>query len=371
MGLFNRPEVMVLKESSSAKEYLERLEEFRNMPGLSTDLMDRLDREITITKAGILGEDQIMFELKNSGMDLIVLHDLYFEDSEGNGAQVDFLVITPYVNVFIECKNLYGHITINEKGEFIRTFQYGSKWYKEGIYSPVTQNERHLQIYKNITSKEKGNILGSFYEKNFPKYNKSLIVLANPKTVINDKDAPKDIKSIIIRADNLVKTLRDYTSDVKSNKKDMQNIGIKCISRNIDGKNEYSSKLDNFRRDIESELATKMQASPKEKTQGCPKCGAPLVIRTVKKGEKAGTLAYGCSRFPKCWYMRDLTEEEKQKHDVKLANEVPEPPKEKNLICPKCGLPLVVRNIKKGDRAGKQAYGCSGYPKCHYMINID
>lgn len=371
MGLFSKPEVIVLKESSSAKIYLERLEELRNMPGLPSELSDKLDREIMITKAGILGEDQIMFELKNSGMDLIVLHDLYFEDSEGNGAQIDFLVITPYVNVFIECKNLYGNITINEKGEFIRTIQYGSKWYKEGIYSPVTQNERHLQIYKNITSKEKGSILGPFYEKNFPKYNKSLIVLANPKTVINDKDAPKDIKNVIIRADNLIKTLKNFTSDVKSSKKEMQDMGIKAMSRNIDGRNDYTSKLEEYRKEFESELSKKLQNTQKDQNQVCPKCGAPLVIRTVKKGEKAGTLAYGCSRFPKCWYMRDLTEEEKQKHDVKPANETPEPPKEKNLICPKCGLPLVVRNIKKGDRAGKQAYGCSGYPKCHYMINID
>lgn len=363
MGLFSKPEVIVLKESSSAKIYLERLEELRNMPGLPSELSDKLDREIMITKAGILGEDQIMFELKNSGMDLIVLHDLYFEDSEGNGAQVDFIVVTPYVNVFIECKNLYGSITINEKGEFIRTIQYGSKWYKEGIYSPVTQNERHMQIYKNVVMNEKGKIIGPIAGKSCDTFNKSLIVLANPKTVINDKDAPEYIKNQIIRADNLISTLKNMVTMkiAKNNVNDMMILASSFLSRNIEGKSEYSQKLNDLKNEINEQINSHF--GKKEKT--CPKCGAPLALRTIKKGDKAGSLAWGCSKFPKCWYMRDLTPEEEKE------TKQPEVPKEKNLICPKCGLPLVVRNIKKGDRAGKQAYGCSGYPKCHYMINID
>jgi hypothetical protein len=33
----------------------------------------------------------------------------------------------------------------------------------------------------------------------------------------------------------------------------------------------------------------------------CPKCGAPMVLRTVKKeGEHQGKQFYGCSTFPKC-----------------------------------------------------------------------
>lgn len=367
MGLFSKPEVIVLKESSSAREYLERLEELRNMPGVSGDIADKLDREIMITKAGILGEDQIMFELKNSGMDLIVLHDIYFEDSEGNGAQVDFIVITPFYNIFIECKNLFGDIEINDKGEFIRTVQYRNKYYKEGIYSPITQNERHMQVYKNICMEAHGMIVGAIAGKSFDTFFRSIVVLANPKTVINDKNAPDYIKKQIVRADNLIKMLKEMNGPTitKSNKKDMLESGQSFMTRNIEGRNEYASNLESLKDEVEKHLSQQKNDVSGQNNKVCPKCGAPLVLRTVKKGEKAGSLAYGCSCFPKCWYMRDLTPEEE-----KEAKQ-PEVPKEKNLICPKCGLPLVVRNIKKGDRAGKQAYGCSGYPKCHYMINID
>ena len=40
-------------------------------------------------------------------------------------------------------------------------------------------------------------------------------------------------------------------------------------------------------------------------------------------------------------------------------------------ICPKCGQKLVLRTAKKGENAGKRFYGCSGFPKCRYIENID
>lgn len=38
--------------------------------------------------------------------------------------------------------------------------------------------------------------------------------------------------------------------------------------------------------------------------------------------------------------------------------------------CPKCGSELVVRIAKKGPNAGQEFLGCSGFPKCHFTINI-
>ena len=36
------------------------------------------------------------------------------------------------------------------------------------------------------------------------------------------------------------------------------------------------------------------------KTQICPKCGSPMVVRVAKKGNRAGEKFMGCSKFPKC-----------------------------------------------------------------------
>ncbi|MBQ1888700.1 MAG: topoisomerase DNA-binding C4 zinc finger domain-containing protein, partial [Firmicutes bacterium] len=40
-------------------------------------------------------------------------------------------------------------------------------------------------------------------------------------------------------------------------------------------------------------------------------------------------------------------------------------------ICPRCGGKLVLRTAKTGANAGKQFYGCSNYPKCRYIKNLE
>jgi restriction system protein len=40
------------------------------------------------------------------------------------------------------------------------------------------------------------------------------------------------------------------------------------------------------------------------------------------------------------------------------------------IICPKCGAPMVRRKAAKGSNAGKEFFGCSGFPKCRGIVNI-
>lgn len=39
-------------------------------------------------------------------------------------------------------------------------------------------------------------------------------------------------------------------------------------------------------------------------------------------------------------------------------------------VCPKCGAAVIKRVATKGANAGKEFYGCSNYPKCRGIINI-
>lgn len=38
--------------------------------------------------------------------------------------------------------------------------------------------------------------------------------------------------------------------------------------------------------------------------------------------------------------------------------------------CPKCGSAMVLRKAKRGANAGKEFWGCSGYPKCRVVQNV-
>ncbi len=39
-------------------------------------------------------------------------------------------------------------------------------------------------------------------------------------------------------------------------------------------------------------------------------------------------------------------------------------------LCPKCGIPMVVRTVKQGEHQGKQFYGCPNYPRCREVKPI-
>ena len=63
MGIFSNSEVILLKEDSDSKNYLGKLKELKERCFDSKLLIDKIDKEIAITEAGIYGEDSILFEL--------------------------------------------------------------------------------------------------------------------------------------------------------------------------------------------------------------------------------------------------------------------------------------------------------------------
>lgn len=185
-----------------------------------------IENDIKKLKYGVIGENNIYYELKNSFMPMVCLHDIRIE-YKGQVAQIDFVVITTKNIYVIECKNLIGDITITKNGEFIRNKKntYGKIVAKEGMYSPIVQNERHVNILKEL-------LKDKLEYKYKLKRIKSLVVTANPKTIINKKEAPKEISNKVIRHDQLVNLISTVEKDKKIDwvfiEEDMMNIS-KCL----------------------------------------------------------------------------------------------------------------------------------------------
>lgn len=320
MGLFDKiKEPVILKKENSANTQLEQLQQ---MLSTVTDAKVKaaLEQEIKLVTAGIVGENTIMFELENSHMPIFVLHDLYLEYN-GLSAQIDFLVVTRGRYFIIECKNLYGDITINNSGDFIRTV-----WNrKEGIYSPITQSQRHLELIKQIRSNERGNfITKSLFERNFYENYRSVVVLANPKTVLNDRYAPKEICKQVIRGDQLIQYIKKVNAEsgtVFFSESDTKELANFFLSQHKVKETDYLEKYRNMLSSAEpsTEISAEASAKPSAESETvqkeiqptstpvevsetplCPKCGAPMVKRKAAKGERAGTEFWGCSRFPHC-----------------------------------------------------------------------
>ena len=308
MGVFSKPEVIILKESNDAKDYLLKLQDL--LPKASGNVKEKIEKEIAIVNAGIFGEDNILFELKNSGLDIVVLHDLYLKTASGLTAQIDYLVIAPKYVYVIECKNLFGNIEINNSGDFIRTFQYGKRTYKEGIYSPITQNERHLKVLNECRTENDNFLMRAFKNATFSDFFKGIVVLANPKTVLNDRYAKKEIKEKVIRADQLINFIREtekQSKEMSSSVKTMREIGEKYLNMNQKERPDYFEKYEELVNELNANHQVESPSSV-DSPDGmiCPKCGSKLVIRIAKKGDNAGNQFYGCSAFPKCRYVKNM-----------------------------------------------------------------
>ena len=161
--------------------------------------------------------------MKKANLGLYVIRDLNIE-FEDLKAQIDYVVVTPMYCYFIECKNLIGNITVNEKGDFIREYEYNGKKNKTGMYSPLRQVEAQRDVYKKIwnthlsTSGFWNSIKRFLGENNFKDTHRVLVVAANNETIINTKYAPKDIKDIVIKSDSLI---RKITDDLNKSDKDL------------------------------------------------------------------------------------------------------------------------------------------------------
>lgn len=306
MGLFDKIKgPVILKSESSSEKQLAEMEQL--LPEITVPKAKAsLERDIAAVKAGISGENMILYELQNSHIPMFILHDLYLE-CESLTAQIDFLIVTRRRDFVIECKNLYGNITVDNSGEFVRTV--ANK--KEGIYSPITQGKRHLELIKQIRKSEKKNLLlKMMFEKYFYENYRSVVVLANSKTVLDTRHAPAEIKKQVIRADQLTDYIKKVNAEpgtVEFSEKDMEELANFFLNCHRECKTDY---LEKYREAVrlaektpqaaESEQSVTDNVEPTPAIPLCPKCGAPMVKRRATRGENAGSEFWGCSRFPHC-----------------------------------------------------------------------
>ena len=300
MGLFDKlKDPVFYKESDNARRQLAALLDLRKKA--TGQAAAEIDQEIRVVKAGIAGERQIHFELEHSHIPMYVLHDLCLEHN-GLTAQIDYFIITRKHNFVVECKNLYGNIEINRNGDFIRTISYGGCVKREGIYSPVTQNRRHLELIREIRSKSKNFFARAMLEKHFYQNYRSVIVLANPKMLLDDHYAPKEIRDQVIRADQLTAFIRrvdEEPGSISISDKEMETIAKSFLNLHQEQIIDYTKRFRAMMKNAPVQALNPPKVA-REATVCCPICGAPMVRRRATKGANAGREFYGCSNYPPC-----------------------------------------------------------------------
>lgn len=367
MGIFSKNEPVILKEGSSAKAQLEALESLRGT--LPKAAEKQLEADIRALRAGIAGEERILFELKHSHMNLFVIQDLYLEH-EGLTAQIDFLVLTQQRYFVLECKNLYGNIEVNERGDFVRILP-GRR--REGMYSPVTQNQRHIDLIRAMRRDSRNAVENLMFDTDREFYDlyRSFVVLANPKTILNDSKAPKEVRDKIIRADRLIESMRAANAERGPNR---EKAFLSAIRKSAErflawdkgvGSVDYAAKYRELAEaETEAEPPVRVVVEAPAVVTWKPEVASGAVI--VPKPEQAPEPAVTPESVDvsKCADTQNTMAPSSQGMKV-IVEAAPAP------TCPRCGAPMVLRTAKRGARVGKQFYGCSAYPRCRGIINLD
>ncbi len=322
-----------LNEGATRSELeLRKMEALRSV--VPEDKKDDLERDIRLARAGVAGERKIAFELMNGHYPLAFVHDLCLEH-DGSRAQIDFLVVTPYHIVVIECKNLVGDIEIDSSGAFVRTFGRGRGRRREGIYSPVSQNRRHVDLMKAVAMSESGPAKRLVQRFVLDEYYRSVVVLANERSLLKADDAPPEVRDQVIRADQLV----DYI-------------------RRLDATRSRKDFVESFK---------EMEA----------RCGRWLALNSPQGSDL--TARYGMASARAAATSSIEGDGPSREGTVVPSAVEPRPDKgEPDAVavvptCPRCGAPMVLRTARYGARKGKKFWGCSTYGKtrCGGIINVD
>ena len=215
---------------------------------------DKLLNEMFIIKKGLEGENEIAYQLKKANIGMYILRDVKIKYKDMT-AQIDYVIITPVFIYYVECKNLIGNITVNDKGDFIREFTVNGKKIKKGMYSPLRQVEAQREVVRKLWEDSTSNFIRVFASSKFNYYRKVLVVVANQDTILNTSKAPKDIKYKVLRADALVNQIKYDINHINrdeyfNSKTNMEKIAkgylSYCVEENINYYEYYKNKYCNI-----------------------------------------------------------------------------------------------------------------------------
>lgn len=279
------------------------------------------------------------------------LFNVYVPKSNGETSEIDVMMIHPKGIFVFESKNYSGWIFGSETQKmWTQTLPAGKgRSHKESFYNPIMQNKTHI---KNLLA-----FLGETVPTN------SVIVFSERCTL---KKIQIDSEEIyVIKRNHLSKTVSkicgyvptDLLNEVTIN--DIYNRLYPYTQVNNTIKEQH---IENIRKST-SENANKKNPSEK---QSSTEDVSPATVVAETDEEQNTNSSIQLKENP-IVTNTDAAVDEKLTIGNLVSSETTETSAP---VCPKCGGHMILRTATKGDNKGQQFYGCSNYPKCRYIQNI-
>lgn len=245
-----------------------------------------------------------------------ILRNVYVPKDNGETSEIDLLYITQKGIFVFESKNYSGWIFGDEKGQ---------KWTmmlpnkeKHSFYNPVKQNQTHIKWLRNYIG-ENIPLFSIIVFSERCELKKVTIVSQDVKVIkrdltyaavrdIWDKNEDRlsgeEVENLYIKLRNLTKVSKETKENHIQNIKDKYgDSGKKSERQEEPVKTPENVVLEPEKNIIKEVEAEEPNMEKAETDKICPRCGKKMVLRTAKKGENAGKQFWGCSGFPKCRYI--------------------------------------------------------------------
>ncbi len=269
-----------------------------------------------------------------------VLRNIYLPKDNGETSEVDVIFITQKGIFVFESKNYSGWIFGDEKSLYWTAMLPNKQ--KNQFYNPIMQNKTHMKWMKN------------FVGEDIPLF--SIIALSERCELKRVTVESPDVK--VINRDQTYVTVRsiwDKNPDVVSEEK-IEELYEKLKELTQVDKAVKLAHIES----IEKHFKQKGEANL-EQQEGMAE---PIEAKAEPQEIQTGPQEIAPDT-------QETKEEETQTKEVEATLESESTAEAEPMICPKCGSPLVLRTAKKGDKAGNQFYGCSSFPKCRYIKNME
>lgn len=271
---------------------------------------------------GTYGEYLIYKYLKRLPGEKRWLFNTYLPAKDGGTTEVDVILIhTSGIYVF-ESKNYSGWIFGDEKQKmWTQSLSVGDgKTQKNKFLNPIMQNELHIKylkeqlisfsdvpIYSFIVFSERCQLKNiSLYDKEITVIKRNDVLscinkLALEKNLLSDEKI-KDIYEKLEVFTNVSEEVKQRHID--NLKKDVKKIESEENPTECDIKKQLFEEA--AQSILKDEFANVFKLEAKEKI--CPRCGRNMVLRTATRGNRKGQTFWGCSTYPKCKYIENITE---------------------------------------------------------------
>ena len=230
------------------------------------------------------------------------LFNVYLPKEDGETTELDVILLHESGIYVFESKNYSGWIFGNEAQRYWTQSLKKNK--KSKFFNPIIQNKVHLKWLEHFLA-----------EPALPVY--SYIVFSD-RCELKNVTLTSGNHCVIKRCD-ILETIR----------KNAVAVGKQLSSEEIDTlyKKLYPlTQVDEIQKlkhieDVQQKQQNKVVQRKKEikntddlSALKCPRCGGELVIRVAAKGEHKGQEFLGCSNYPKCRYIRNISEEQQEEN---------------------------------------------------------